>query len=237
MTNVSSGYDCSKCPALKESLFCNLDDSALAKISSQKTCNTYKKGQIVFHEGNRPLGLYCLRSGKVKIFKTGIDRREQIVRLATPGDIIGYRSFLGEDSYTATAASLDDSLICFIDKDDFYGVLKEDSRLSLNIIKLLTTQLRTAEELLRDMAQKSVRERLAEVLLLLRNKFGTDKADSGVLNAKLSREELASFVGTATETLIRLLSDFKAEQVIETRGKHIKILDPKALMRIANLQN
>lgn len=227
---------CANCASIGDSMFSNLEKKDLACLDSHKTCNTYKKGQVVFHEGNRPLGLYCLKEGKVKIFKTGVDGREQIVRLAKPGDLIGYRAFLGEEYYSASAASLEDAVICFIDKNDFHSILSSNAKLSWNLIQALSVELREAEDLLRDMAQKSVRERLAEILLLIKQKYGTDPNDPNVLSAKLSRDELASFVGTATETLIRLLSDLKAEKVVETEGKKIRILNHKALVEIANLE-
>lgn len=227
---------CLSCDSIKNSVFGELDNKNLGCLDSHKTCNLYKKGQVIFHEGNRPLGLYCLKQGKVKIYKTGIDGREQIVRLVKPGELLGYRAFLGEEFYSASAASIEDAVVCFIDKNDFHTVLHEDEKLSWNLIQILTRELREAENLLRDMAQKTVRERLAEVLLLIKQKYGVDQSDSTLLSAHLSRDELASFVGTATETLIRLLSDMKAEGVIETEGKRIRILDTKALAEIANIE-
>lgn len=237
MTNKkNSTIDCEHCQTLQASLFGNLNKTDLQCIDAHKTANTYKRGQVIFHEGNRPLGLYCLQQGKVKIFKTGIDGREQIVRLAKAGDFIGYRAFLGEDCYSASAMALEDSQICFIDKNDFFHVCKTNDKLSGNLILRLSHELREAEDLLRDMAQKSVRERVAEILLIIREKYGVDKEDAKQINATLSREELASFVGTATETLIRILSDLKDAGVIDTQGKKIKILDIDALTETANLQ-
>jgi CRP/FNR family transcriptional regulator, polysaccharide utilization system transcription regulator len=226
---------CEHCNSMHQSIFCNLKPKELDDLGQHKTINIYKKNQVIFHEGNRPLGLYCIKKGKVKIFKTGIDGREQIVRLAKNGNLIGYRSFLGEEFYSASASAIEDTELCFIDKNDFFGVLKNNDKLSWKLIQMLTTELRDAENLVRDMAQKSVRERLAEVLLILKEKFGPDKDDPDVLNCKMSREELASFVGTATETLIRLLSDFKQEKLIETKGKNIRLLDVSALAEVANL--
>lgn len=232
-----SSTKCADCDSLNRSLFSGLDEKSLALLDKHKTCNVYKKNQVIFHEGNRPLGLFCLTSGKVKIHKTGLDGREQIVRLAKPGDMIGYRSFLGEEFYSATAVALDDSCVCFIDKNDFFQVLKTNENFSLDLIHLLARELREAEDMIRDMAQKSVRERVAEVLLLIKEKYGVDASDPTLLNSRMTREELASYVGTATETLIRLLSDLKEENIIETQGRRIRILNPKALFQIANLEN
>lgn len=229
--------ECDHCETLGKSLFCHLGKESLGNLDAHKTSNLYKKGQVIFHEGNRPLGVYCLERGKVKIYKTGIDGREQIVRLAGPGELIGYRAFLGEEFYSASAASIEDSQICFIDRDDFNHVLKENNTISTDLIRNLSHELREAEDMLQHMAQKSVRERLAETILLIKKKYGTEKNNAAALNVHFSREELASFVGTATETLIRLLSDLKAEKVIDTEGKKIIILNEAKLLTIANLEH
>jgi len=228
--------DCVHCDSRKDSLLCSLSEEELKKLGTAKTCNTYKKGQIIFHEGNRPLGLFCLQTGKVKIYKTGINGKEQIVRMGKPGDFLGYRALVGEEFYSASAAAIEDCSICLIDKEVFFSVLQTNQELSWNLTKFLCHELRAAEDYMTDMAQKSVRERLAEVLLILKQKYGYDEADSTLLNSTLTREELASFVGTATETLIRLLSDMKKENVIELQGRKIKILNEQKLSDIANLE-
>lgn len=236
--NEIASTSCESCPTLNRSLFSEVKDpNTLRKLGRHKVCNQFKKGQVLFHEQGVPLGLFCLRSGKVKIYKTGPDGREQIVRLASPGDLIGYRSFLGEDSYSASAAVFEDSIICFIDKDDFRDVLTTTPNFTYSLIQLLSHELREAEDMIRDMAQKSVRERLAEVLLVLEKKFGHDETMGNTLSAILSREELASFVGTATETLIRLLSDMKDEGLVETQGRRIRLVDTAKLSAIAGLED
>lgn len=228
--------NCEDCDSRSESVFCNLEVAQLSGLDTHKTCNLYKKGQNIFHEGTRPVGLYCIKEGKVKIYKTGIDGREQIIRMAKSGDLLGYRSFLAEEYYSATASALEDTSICFIDREDFNGVLGQSESLSKNLIKLLTRELRESENLVIDMAQKSVRERVAEVLLLLKEKFGMDAEQPKQLAATLTRDELASYVGTATETLIRLLSEFKEEKLIETKGRKIFIIDAEGLVEAAHIE-
>lgn len=228
---------CGSCDNFQESSFKHLEKNELSCINSKKTCNTYKKGQVLFHEGNHPIGIFCLKSGKVKITKTSIDGKEQIVRFAKPGDLIGYRSFLGDGIYSATAIALEEAKVCFIDKADFLNVVKSNSAFSWSLIQKLSSELKDAENLVADMAQKSVRERLAEILLLLQKKFGTSKEMPGFLDVQLSREELANTVGTATETIIRLISDMKQEGLIKTQGKKIAIADLKSMMALANLED
>lgn len=235
MIKKISQTDCSECSSRKDSLFCSVHADNLKSISDNKTCNVFKRGQVLFHEGNRPVGLFCILKGKVKVYKTGVDGREQIVRLAKDGDWVGYRALLGEENYSASASAIEDSEVCFIDNKAFYEVLKSEEGLRWALIKRLSLELREAENFIADMSQKSVRERVAEVLLILGKKYGYDTNDKHLLNAAMTREELANFVGTATETCIRLLSDMKDEGVVELQGRRIRVLNENKLLEIAGL--
>ncbi|EKD51445.1 MAG: Transcriptional regulatory protein [uncultured bacterium] len=226
---------CEQCDAFEHSVFRSLTADESRLFEDSKICNLYKKGQVIFHEGNRPQGLYCVKDGNVKVFKTGVDGREQIVRMAKKGDVLGYRTLIGEEAYTATAAAIVDSQICLIEKQVFFDILRTNNEMLWSFLHLLANELRNAENFIADLAQKTVRERLAEVLLLLKNKYGCQPSDNQTINVVLTRDELASIVGTATETLIRHLSDFKDEQVIEVKGRKIKILNTKKLFHIANI--
>lgn len=228
-------HSCESCQHLSHSAFNNLSETELKCVDHQKVCNLYKKGQVLFHEGNRPMGVYCVKQGKIKIFKTSADGQEQIVRLAAPGDLVGYRAFLGDEHYTCTAATIEDAVVCFVDRNSFQKVMHENQKLSQNLLTLMSQELREAENMIRDMAQKSVRERLAEAIILLKNKFGMDPTEPDCLAAKFSREEWASFVGTATETAIRLLSELKSDGIIDTQGKKVRILNAKKLIEVANI--
>jgi CRP/FNR family transcriptional regulator len=195
-----------------------------------------KKGQVLFHEGGHPLGVYCVNRGKIKLAIVGDEGREQIVRMAREGDVLGYRSMLVNERYSATATVLEDSQICFIPRESFIKVLKQDASLSFEVMKLMSQQLREAEMKLTHLAQKPVRERVAETLLFLKETYGLEP-DSNFLSVQLTREEIANLVGTATETVIRLLSEFNKEGVITLVGKRISINKPKALASIANLND
>lgn len=197
---------------------------------------SFKKGQIIFSEGGHPLGLFCVNDGKVKLEHSGIDGKEQIVRMAKGGDVLGYRALLSSERYNASAVALDDTEICFIPKDAFFNVLKNNPQLSLEIIKMLSTELRKAEQTITDIAQKPVRERMAEALLFLKETYGFE-ADNATIDVVLSREDIANLVGTATETAIRLLSEFKKDGIVESVGKKIKILDNNKLVKTANIYN
>jgi CRP/FNR family transcriptional regulator len=228
--------DCKTCTSRKSSIFCQLDIAELAHFDDNKSCILYKKGQMIFHEGSYPSGVYCINEGKVKTIHIGMDGKEQIIRLAKDGDIIGYRALLSGGKYNASAIALEDSQICFIPKETFFNVVKANSNLSLKIINLLASELGKAEQTITDLAQKTVRERLAEALLLLKETYGLE-ADGATINITLSREEVASMIGAATETTIRLLSGYKQEDIISFVGKKIKILNMPKLVKAANLQS
>ncbi|WP_416437492.1 Crp/Fnr family transcriptional regulator [Phnomibacter sp. MR] len=228
--------DCSRCDKRQSSIFCNTHGEPLGDLSDSKTCSVYKKGQVIFHEGGHPFGVYCVNKGKIKLSIIGDEGKEQIVRLARDGDVLGYRSMLVNERYNATATVLEDSQVCFIPREIFMKTLRSDSSLSFEMMKLLSNQLREAEVKLTHLAQKPVRERLAETLLFLKETYGYEP-DSTQIAVQLTREEIANLVGTATETAIRLLSELNKEGVIELSGKKISIKDVRELSRVANLND
>jgi CRP/FNR family transcriptional regulator len=166
----------------------------------------------------------------------GDDGKEQIIRLVKAGDILGYRALLSGERYSASAEALEDTQVCFIPRDLFVKILKLDSNLAFEMMKLLSDELHRAEVKLTHLAQKPIRERLAETLLFIKETYGYE-ADGVTLNVRLSREDIANLVGTATESAIRLLSEFKKDGMIDLEGKKIKIIHPKELLRTANIQD
>lgn len=228
---------CTLCQSRLDSVFQGVEPDNLQELSTRKSCNFFKKGQIIFREGDRPTGLYCLHSGKVKLFKTGDEGRDHIVRFAKPGDVLGYQSLVTGREYTVSAASLDDAVICCIPKELIFELLRSSGGFSMQVIQLLSQDLGRAEEKMMHLAQKPVRERLAEALLLLREVYGTENGDESAINIKLSRDELASVVGTATETLVRTIADLKRENLIATDKKKIRILDLHGLIEAGNLHD
>ncbi len=228
--------DCRHCDARTKSIFCHLHHGELEEFNEMKSCVIFRKGQLIFGEGAHPLGLYCVNAGKIKIAHSGPDGKEQIVRMARGGDVLGYRALLTAERYNASAVALDDSEICFIPRDTFFHVLKSNNGLSYEIIKMLSNELRKAEQMITDLAQKPVRERMAEALLFLKETYGFEP-DGATINVTLSREDIANLVGTATETAIRLLSEFRQDKIVESAGKKIRILDMDKLVHTARLYN
>lgn len=208
----------------------------MAEIQAEKVCTAYKKGEYIFKEGTRPFGIFCVNRGKIKLTKTGDDGKEQIIRLVKPGDPLGYRSLLSGDRYSASAVALEDSGVCFVPKELFMGILQKDSNLSLEMMRMLSEDLKNAELKLTHLAQKPVRERVAEAILFIKETYGFEE-DGSTIAASFSREDIANIVGTATETAIRLLSEFNKEQIIKLSGKKILITNLPKLISTANLQD
>lgn len=234
MEDKLNSKNCAFCGHRSHSIFCNSSGDNINEINDGKVTSEYKKGQFLFYEGAHPHGLFCINNGKVKLSQMDDEGKETIVRLAKSGDIIGYKALLGGNRYTASAIALEDSTICFIPKETFFTVLKKDPNLSFSLLSLLSSELHNAENKIVQLAQKPVRERLAEALLFLRETYGME-ADGATLDVQLSREEIANIVGTATESTIRLLSEFKKDGIIDIVGKKIKVLDKDKLVKTANV--
>lgn len=209
-----------------------LKPESLSRIKSASLEQHYAKGSMLFHEGKIPTSVYFVLSGKLKLYTTDLQGREQIVHLASSGDLMGYRAVLGGDSFSCSAAALEDSMILTVPKDIFLNVLDADPEFSFAVIRLLTQELRDAEHHLAGLARKSVRARLAEVMLILADKFGYEP-DGETINISLSREEMASLVGTATETVIRLIHALRDEGLLATNGKKIRLIDKPGLRGVS----
>ncbi len=229
--SLESPLHCQFCQNRTHSAFHNLGSGELDTISRLKTCVSFRKGQVIMHEGARPQGVYCIHKGKAKLYKVGTEGKEQIVRFATNGDLIGYRSILSDEPISASITALEDTYACYIPKSSFFEVIEENPRFSLNVLKISCHELGEAGKMIASLAQKTVRERLAEILLILRATFGED--EEGYLDIKLTREEIANMVGTATESAIRLLSELKEEGHVSTQGRRIKLEDRPALRKVA----
>lgn len=214
-------------------LFKKLTDQEFAQLNFDKTCSLYKKGNIIYREGSRLTGFYCITRGILKIFKTGIDGKEQIIRFAKKGDIIAYRSLLSQELACTTAKVIDEAVLCHIPYQTLLYLIQNNWQFSHHMLQIACRELREANDYITDIAQKTVRERLAEVLLLLKDNFNLDNTNT--LQISLTREELANMVGTATESVIRLLSEFKQDKLIDLQGRKIKFLDVNKLSRVANL--
>ena len=175
-------------------------------------------------------GIYCVRDGICKLTKLSANGKDQIIKLVEKGGLLGQRSLVSEERTNLRATALNDMELCFIPKSEIINDLRKNNKFTMDMLKQMADELKDADDIIVNMAQKSVRNRLAEALLHIHENFGTNS--DGTLSVLLSREDFASIVGTATESAIRVLSQFKKEGLISTVGKSIKIEDLEGLRRI-----
>jgi CRP-like cAMP-binding protein len=222
------------CQNLALSSFCKLTNNELASLNEFKQTNNVKKNQIIFQEEEIAKGLYCVHKGKVKLFKTLADGNTQILRISKEAELIGYRGLLGNGRYIATGVALEDSTICFIPKDKIFELIANNVKFTMEIMSKFAHDLSLAENKSVSFIQKNTRARLAETLLLLEKSFG--KTHQNYINILLSREEIASIAGMATETAVRVLHEWEQNNLIELNKKHIGIIEPELLYKIAELE-
>lgn len=220
-----------ECMAKFEQTFRNVSDAEIKALFINPMLKFYRKGEFVYHEGTRIKGCYFLYSGIVKIFQTGSEGKEQIIRFGKEGEIFGFRSVIRKESACTSVETLADAVLCYFPDTTLMDTIKHSPGLAFEIMQIACKELGDANRYIKDIAQKPVRARLAEILLQIAADFGVD--EDGSLKLNLTREDLSNFIGTATETLIRLLSDFKAAGLVESKGRKIKILDAARLRRIA----
>lgn len=221
---------CEQCIVRQFSSLKALSKEELLKVASCKSSFRVKKGENLFEEGQYANGVFCIKSGICKISKLTDSGKSHIVKLITKGELLGQRSLINDESVNLTATALEDMDVCFIPKSEIMSFFHTNPNFSMEVLKTICEDLKEADNDLVNMAQKSVRERLAHTLLYLADKFGTD--EEKVLNVQLSREELSGLVGTAVESCIRLLSEFKKDGLIDLIGKRIALKNEKELRRM-----
>jgi len=207
-----------------------LTKDELIRISACKTSRIIKKGEVIFEEGESLNGVFCIKDGICKLTKLSANGKDQVVKLIEKGQILGQRSLISDERTNLQATALNDMEVCFIPKSEILRDLEKNNNFTMDILKEMANDLREADDIIVNMAQKSVRQRLAEALINISKNFGTNP--DGTLSVLLSREDFANIVGTATESAIRVLSQFKKEGLISTLGKHIKIEDLEGLKRV-----
>ena len=223
--------NCRQCIIKKFNALKTLSNEELERFTDHKTSITIKKGEHLMTEGNSINGLYCIRDGKGKLTKLNTNGKEQIIKFVKGGDILGHRSILSEELVGLNAIALEDMHVCFIPKGDILDTIKENNLFSLKLMKNISHQLNSANNSISQMAQKPVKDRLAETLLHLEDIFGRDTEEC--INVVLTREEIANTIGTATESAIRLLSNLKKDGVIDLIGKKIKIVNKSMLKNLS----
>ncbi len=222
---------CEQCIVRELSSLKALNKDELIKLANCKTSYTIKKGEPIFEEGETINGIFCIKDGVCKLSKLSANGKDQIVKLVKSGELLGQRSMISEEPTNLSAVALEDMDVCFIPKQEVMSYFTSNNQFSMEVMKSICSDLKEADDHMVSMAQKTVKERLAETLLFLEDTFG--KNDDGTLRIQLTREELAGMIGTATESCIRLLSEFNKSNYIELVGKKIKIIDKNKLKRLS----
>jgi CRP-like cAMP-binding protein len=222
---------CEQCIVRQFSSLKALNKEELLKMANCKTSYSIKKGQPIFEEGETLNGVYCIKDGVCKLSKLSSNGKDQIVKLVKSGELLGQRSMISDEIANLSAVALENMEVCFIPKSEILSFFNENNHFSMNVMKTICGDLKDADDHVVSMGQKTVKERLAESLLYMHETFGVK--EDGSLYIQLSRDELAGMIGTATESCIRLLSEFNKLNIIALEGKKIVITDIPKLRRIA----
>lgn len=206
--------------------------TSLHELTDKSNINTYKKRQIIYHEGNYPNKLFFIKKGKVKTCKSNEFGKELTVDLFSEGDFLGYTALLEQSTYKESAEALDNCEVCIISKEDFEKLINNNHEVANKFIQLLAKNVTEKENQLLALAYNSLRKKVADALLVLENKYKTEGQEK--FSISISREDLANIAGIATESLIRTLSDFKKEQLVEIKEGNIIILNEKKLASMLN---
>lgn len=217
---------------LQRCYFCKLClKDWLPAVSTHRANYRYKKGELIFKEGELVKGIYFVYSGKAKVHKKWNGDKELILRFADAGAILGHRGLGGDQYYPVSATALEPVTVCYMELEFFKSSLKVNPELTLNLLDFFAQELKESEKRMRNMAHMSVKGRLAYTLLLLKDKFGVTK--SGELNIVLSRQDIASYVGATYETVFRTLIELSNDHIIRLSGKNISLLNEKTLVSLS----
>ena len=215
-----SRTSCANCKDCQVGNYCTPD--WIKTIDAKKNQIWYKKGHHIFYEGNPIFGIYIITQGKIKIIAKGQGGKEQIVRLASNGHLLG-RWGNDEDIYSTSAVALEDSLICFINNDLFYDLCLANPEFNFQLMMYYAKELRNAQIRIKLLSQLTVKEKIAETLLYLIRVFGVDAENN--IAVELSRQEIAEMAGTSSEQVSREISSFKKDNILEPSGKKLVIKD------------
>ena len=223
---LASGLD-----GMEEILYASGGKDAVKSLTQDRNTNLYKKKQAIYNEGNHPSRLYYVLKGKVKTYRTNEDGKELVLDLYSAGDFLGYIALLQGTTYRETAEAIEESELAVIPKEEFDTLINNNKEIAQKFIRLLAKNIQEKESQLLGMAYNSLRKKVADALITLQKKYKTNQENFVI---DISRENLASIAGTATESLIRTLSDFKAEKLVDIKGGNIIIINEKKLEGLLN---
>jgi CRP-like cAMP-binding protein len=217
------------------SILLNLPEEDLRVLSAHQSEQVYKKGEIIFREGAYPAGIFFIKAGKAKKYKLDKDGREQIIYVANRGELIGFHAVLAEGRYPDSAAALEESTLVFIPREDFLKTLDQSPVLMRHLLKTLSHEFAVLVNNVALFAHRTVRERLALQLVVLREKYKENYQPGMPVAINMSRDDLANLVGTARENVLRILAEFKEKGILETKGRKIIVKDVNKLVELANM--
>lgn len=221
--------DCQLCKIRSSAIFSSMGEQEVKKLNDCKTTHEYKRGQVIFYEGNPSLAIYCVHSGMVKLFKSGYSGEEFVIRLLGSGEIIGFRALLADEPFAATAQAVSDTQICIISREDFLDVLKSSSEISFNIMTKLAVDLRISEEQCLSRAQETVKQRTARMLLQFLETSSEFSENGSKIHLPLLRSEMAQVVGTTPETFSRTLRSLAQKGILKLSRLDISVTDVEKL--------
>lgn len=225
---------CKDCPSFKKSVFFGSSNKSLDLLAKEKVAQKHNKNETFNVQGASADKVYCISNGSAKISRnSNTSSQQSIVRIAAPGDMLGYRCVFSEENFRATGSSLEDTKACQISKSFFLKLIENDSALAMEVLKRMGKEVAAAENHHHSFCSKNVRERVAESLLLLQKKASTKVPQGHRIEIQLTRQEFASWVGTAKATVIRCLTEFKKENLILLQDGFIVLLDLEKLAQIA----
>lgn len=218
--------ECEKCSHFTTSHFCNLNDKLLSSLNTQKKHVTFKKNELIFRESEDPQGLFCIMTGLVKLQHLDLDGNEVVLRVHKPGDILGYRALLSQEKYHATAIAHENVESCFIPAETFKSLIVNEPGFAMSLLAQLSRELHSVEDRMSRVINTSATERIAEALLYFKQELPL---------SKWTRKDIASWVGTTPETVMRTLGQFEDQGFIQQDGRMVNILNPSELAKIANI--
>jgi CRP-like cAMP-binding protein len=227
-----SCQDCSNHDCLVQQ---HCSEEWIARIDKSKYQLTFKEGQNIIHEGMPVRGIYFIQAGKVKVLSTGLDGRPQIVRFASAGHILGHKGLGIDDVYPISAVAMETGLLCFISNEMLYDVFLNNPKFTYGLMMFYSRELRKVESRLKNIALMNLREKIAEVLLLVMENFGLNRKNE--FDVHLGRKDIADAAGTTVEQVSRMLTQFEQEKLISRNGRKIAILDQDGLNHIISAQN
>ncbi|MBI5836712.1 MAG: Crp/Fnr family transcriptional regulator [Candidatus Eisenbacteria bacterium] len=229
----SPARPCSLCGTRKGGCLTALSTSAFERLEGDVATHLFRRGDVLFHAGTPAHSLYVLRSGQAKVYLTGSDGEERVVRLLGPGEMLGYRPLCAGETYGASASAVTDAEVCIIPWPVLRETLRQEPELALELLAKLARELRISEELMMDLVCRPVRQRAARLLLGLLHTRQDAPEPATILAAELKRKDMARMIGTTPETFSRVLRAFALRGIVGLARDRITVRNRALLRRAA----